>query len=124
MATVSDPEILITPGGPVITIRATAVSTGDQIAIPVANKGGTIVRRDVTLVSGTGTTVDYVIYNRPGSTANADVVETWDTAAAYLTDGTKVAYSAPDGKLYMTLTLNAGSDNVVVIRLYLANRFV
>ena len=125
MAIVSDPQVEMTPAGPVITIHATSVSTGDQITIPVDLTGGTIVRRDYYLVSGTGTTIDYATYNVAGSSSLMDWIEEWTSAAsAQLTDSTKVPFFCPDGNLYTTLTLDAGTDNVVLIRLYLSARFV
>lgn len=124
--TCDNPNISQVGAGLVVTCRYTGVSSGDLLEIPVGVDSGTIARRDYDLVSGTGTALDYTTYNSELSTANSAQVEDWDTtAAAFLTDATRVPFVAPEQHVWSVMTITGGgSDNVIVVTLYISTRFI
>lgn len=123
--TTTNPVIEQVAAGLVIKCRYTSVANGDLLEIPVSPKSGTIVRRDYILKSGSGSTLDYVTYNTDLATSNDFVVESWSTtAAAYLSDATHVPFVAPHEKLWSAMTIDSGSDNEILVVLYISPGFV
>lgn len=111
--------------GLAVKCRYTSVSNGDLLEIPVGVDSGTIVRRDYVLKSGSGSTLDYVTYNTDLATGNDVVVESWSTtAAAYLSDATRVPFATSNQTLWSAMTIDSGSDNEILVILYISTEFI
>lgn len=123
--TAINPNVTKVAAGLVVKCRYTSVANGDLLELPVGVDSGTITRRDYVLKSGSGSTLDYVTYNTDGATGNDVVIESWSTtASAYLSDATKVPFVAPQQKLWSAMTIDSGSDNEILVTLYISTRFV
>lgn len=109
--------------------RLTAQTTSSTEAITGLPIAGTIIRRTISLVSGTGTTtIDPVLHRsatKPAATNAEDLIEqvletgsSYDgsatTPAANALSTAEVAYYAPAGTWYLTPQADAGTDVVVV----------
>lgn len=98
---------------------------------------GRIIRRTITLVSGTGTTIDPVLHRSatiPAATNAEDVIEhPLETSATYTGSATTPAanvggtsetpYYAPESTWYLTVQANNATADHVVVAEYLIRAF-
>ena len=115
-------SITDSPAGLWCAVSASDVAASDLIVVDVHSTVGVIDRWEVIRESGTGTTVRPTIYWAPDAAADKAVVDWTGTAAAVVQSEAEQAYRAPFRRLYVKTTVDAGTDNVVTVRLFLRER--
>ena len=118
----SDTSVTNTSAGCWCAVSASDVGASDLIVVDVHSQVGVIERWEVILESGTAATVDPTVYWAPDAAADKAVVDWTGAAAAVIQSEVSQHYRAPFRRLYVKTTVDAGTDNVVTVRLFLGDR--